>query len=142
MWPHSSPAHSRPDSGWEEGGECREENGLRGCAGPPMNHKGKDMHRARGLTVLIVAALAAFACAGGSSGGGSKGTITIGVSLPLSGEEASQGTPTKNGVLFYVQQHPTIDGFTLKGSAKDYAVNGSPDATRRSEEPTAELQSP
>jgi len=88
------------------------------------------MVRARGLTVLIVAALAVFACGGSSSGGGSKGTITIGVSLPLSGEEASQGTPTKNGVLFYVQQHPTIDGFTLKVSAKDYAVNGSPDATR------------
>jgi branched-chain amino acid transport system substrate-binding protein len=89
------------------------------------------MVRARGLTVLVVAALAAFACSGGSSSGSaSKGTITIGVSLPLSGEEASQGTPTKNGVLFYLQQHPTIDGFTLKVSAKDYAVNGSPDATR------------
>jgi branched-chain amino acid transport system substrate-binding protein len=89
------------------------------------------MVRARGLSVLIVAAFVAFACGPGGGGGtASKGTITIGVSLPLSGEEASQGTPTKNGVLFYVKQHPTIDGFNLKVVSKDYAVNGSPDATR------------
>jgi branched-chain amino acid transport system substrate-binding protein len=89
------------------------------------------MVRARGLVVLIAAAFVAFACGGGSTGSTtSKGTITIGVSLPLSGEEASQGTPTKNGVLFYVQQHPTVEGYTLKVSSKDYAVNGAPDAAR------------
>lgn len=89
------------------------------------------MVRSRGLIALVAATFVAFACAGGGgTGGGSKGTITIGVSLPLSGEEASQGTPTNNGVLFYVKQHPTVDGFTLKVVSKDYAVNGSPDATR------------
>jgi branched-chain amino acid transport system substrate-binding protein len=89
------------------------------------------MVRARGLVVLILAAFVAFSC-GGSSGGGStsKGTITIGVSLPLSGTEASQGIPTKNGVLFYISQHPTIDGFTLKVVPKDYAVNENPDAAK------------
>jgi branched-chain amino acid transport system substrate-binding protein len=89
------------------------------------------MVRARGLVVLTLAAFVAFAC-GGSTGttGTSKGTITIGVSLPLSGAEASQGTPTKNGVLFYVSQHPTIDGYTLKVDSKDYAVNGSPNAAQ------------
>jgi branched-chain amino acid transport system substrate-binding protein len=89
------------------------------------------MVRARGLVVLTLAVFVAFACSGGNSTGTtSKGTITIGVSLPLSGAEASQGTPTKNGVLFYISQHPTIDGFTLKVDAKDYAVNGSPDASK------------
>jgi branched-chain amino acid transport system substrate-binding protein len=87
------------------------------------------MVRARGLVVLILAAFVAFAC-GGGGGSTNKGTITIGVSLPLSGAEASQGTPTKNGVLFYVSQHPTIDGFTLKVVSKDYAVNGSPNAAQ------------
>ncbi len=88
------------------------------------------MVRARGLIVLTLAAFVAFACGGGGGGGTSKGTITIGVSLPLSGAEASQGTPTKNGVLFYISQHPTIDGFTLKVDPKDYAVNGSPNAAQ------------
>jgi branched-chain amino acid transport system substrate-binding protein len=88
------------------------------------------MVRARGLVVLTLAVFVAFACGGGTGGTSSKGTITIGVSLPLSGAEASQGTPTKNGVLFYISQHPTIDGFTLKVVSKDYAVNGSPDAAR------------
>lgn len=88
------------------------------------------MVRARGLVVLILAAFVAFACGGTTGGTSSKGTITIGVSLPLSGAEASQGTPTKNGVLYYIAQHPTIDGFTLKVVSKDYAVNGSPDAAR------------
>jgi branched-chain amino acid transport system substrate-binding protein len=89
------------------------------------------MVRTRGLLVLIAAAFVAFACGGSSSTGtASKGTITIGVSLPLSGAEASQGTPTKNGVLFYVSQHPTVDGYTLQVVSKDYAVNGSPDAAR------------
>ena len=88
------------------------------------------MVRARGLVVLILAAFVAFGCSGTSSSGTNKGTITIGVSLPLTGAEASQGTPTKNGVLFYISQHPTIDGFTLKVVSKDYAVNGSPDASK------------
>jgi branched-chain amino acid transport system substrate-binding protein len=88
------------------------------------------MVRARGLAVLIAATFVAFACSSGGGGTASKGTITIGVSLPLSGAEASQGTPTKNGVLFYISQHSTIDGFTLKVVPKDYAVNGSPDAAR------------
>jgi ABC-type branched-chain amino acid transport systems, periplasmic component len=76
-----------------------------------------------------LAAFVAFGC-GTNSSGTNKGTITIGVSLPLTGAEASQGTPTKNGVLFYISQHPTIDGFTLKVVSKDYAVNGSPDASK------------
>jgi branched-chain amino acid transport system substrate-binding protein len=88
------------------------------------------MVRARGLVVLTLAVFVAFACGGTNNSGSAKGTITIGVSLPLSGTEASQGTPTKNGVLFYVSQHPTIDGFTLKVDAKDYAVNENPDAAK------------
>src|SRR3982074_1513010 len=130
MWPHSSPAHSRPDSTcWEEGGECREALSCAVALCLPPSTRGNNMVRARGLTVLIVAALAVFAC-GSSSSAGSKGTIMICVSLPLSGSSMSQGTPTKNGVLFYVQQHPTVDGYTLRVSAKDYAVNGSPNAAK------------
>ena len=88
------------------------------------------MVRARGLVVLTLAAFVAFSCGGSGGGSTNKGTITIGVSLPLSGTEASQGIPTKNGVLFYISTHPTIDGFTLKVDPKDYAVNENPDAAK------------
>lgn len=63
-----------------------------------------------------------------SSGGGASGTvITIGADLPLSGGDASDGVPTKNGVLLAVKdandQH-LVPGFTLAGDPRDDAVNG------------------
>lgn len=79
------------------------------------------------LAVAMVAAFAAFACGGGSSSGGgtsNKGTIAIGVDLPESGGEASNGLPTLNGVKFAVQQKKSIKGFTLDVANFDDAVNG------------------
>jgi branched-chain amino acid transport system substrate-binding protein len=70
--------------------------------------------------VLSLVSLAA--CSGGGSASGK--TIRIGVDLPLSGGEGQAGTPTLNGVRFFVHQHPVIDGFTVDISARDDAVNG------------------
>jgi branched-chain amino acid transport system substrate-binding protein len=62
------------------------------------------------------------ACSGDS--GSKSPTIKIGVDLPLSGAEGQAGTPTLNGVRFYVHQHPTLEGFDVVVSPRDDAVKG------------------
>jgi len=69
-------------------------------------------------------ALVVVACGGSSSESGSKGTIVIGVDLPESGNEASNGIPTLNGVKFAVQKQGTLKGFKLEVLNFDDAVNG------------------
>src|SRR5438270_5015388 len=53
------------------------------------------LSRSRPLVIVASAVLGAFACGGGGGGGGgsshNKGTIAIGVDLPESGSEASNG---------------------------------------------------
>jgi branched-chain amino acid transport system substrate-binding protein len=70
------------------------------------------------------------ACGSSSSGTANKGTIKIGVELPESGKEASNGLPTLNGVKYAVQKVGSIKGFTLAVENKDDAVNGSHDPTK------------
>jgi len=53
--------------------------------------------------------------------------LKIGVDLPLSGPEGRAGTPALNGVQFFVNKHPTLDGFTIQLAAKDDAVAGRHD---------------
>src|SRR5436853_305046 len=76
------------------------------------------------LAGLAVTSVALAAC--GTSGGGTanKGTIKIGVDLPESGAEASDGIPTLNGVKYAVQTQTTVEGFTIKVSNLDDAVSG------------------
>ena len=76
------------------------------------------------LGALSLIALAA--CSSGDSG--SKAGIKIGVDLPLSGAEGQAGTPTLNGVRFFVRQHPTLGGFNVAVTALDDSVNGAHDA--------------
>ena len=66
------------------------------------------------------------ACSSGDSG--PKAGIKIGVDMPLSGTEGRAGTPTLNGVRFFVHQHPTLDGFNVAVSALDDSVKGIHDA--------------
>jgi branched-chain amino acid transport system substrate-binding protein len=70
--------------------------------------------------------LMSIAACGGSTGtvATAANTIRIGVDLPLSGVEGRAGTPALNGVRFFVQLHPTLDGFNVTISARDDAVNG------------------
>ena len=78
----------------------------------------------RSLSILAAAGLLALACGGGGGGGGgNKGTIKIGVDLPESGGEASDGIPTLNGVHFAVDGQ-TVDGFKLEVENFDDAVQG------------------
>ncbi len=67
------------------------------------------------------------ACSSGDSG--PKAGIKIGVDVPLSGAEGRAGTPTLNGVRFFVQQHPVLDGFNVVVSARDDSINGVHNAT-------------
>src|SRR2546430_4699372 len=120
MWPHSPPAHSRPDF---ELGRGRQVMGGVRCGlriGLPTSTRGNHMVRARGLIVLTTAALVAFACGGTTGGGGSKGTIKIGSDLPvctIGGPATAHGVPfavhTKNaagGVEGYTNPHPSLHG--------------------------------
>src|ERR1700730_14173327 len=84
-----------------------------------------------GLALTAVGLIGIAACGSSSSGGTTnKGTIKLGVELPESGKEASNGLPTLNGVKFAVQKVGSIKGFTLAVENKDDAVNGSHDATK------------
>ena len=92
------------------------------------------MRIARLSRVAAIASLAivAVACGGGtSSGGGSKGTISIGVDLPESGAAASSGLPTLNGVKFAVQKAGNaVSGWTLTVENRDDAVGGAYNADK------------
>jgi branched-chain amino acid transport system substrate-binding protein len=88
------------------------------------------MVRSRGLVVLSLVALAAFACGGNNNTTTNKGTIKIGVTLPLSGASASDGQPTLKGVEYAVNQQNAkggVDGYTLQVVSKDYAPAGTID---------------
>src|SRR5882672_9154440 len=69
----------------------------------------------------VLSLLPLAACSGG---GKAEPTITIGVDLPLSGDEGPVGTPALNGIRFFVKHHPVLDGFTVEVSARDDAVKG------------------
>lgn len=71
-----------------------------------------------------MAAVAGLTSIMACSGGTAPKAIRIGVDLPLSGAEGRAGTPALNGVQFFVDQHPTIDGFTVQVTALDDAVGG------------------
>jgi branched-chain amino acid transport system substrate-binding protein len=80
------------------------------------------------VAIFAAAGLMTLACGGGGGGGSaSKGEIDIGVDLPLTGGEASNGVPTLNGVKFAVQQinaNGGVKGYTLGVVSLDDAVNG------------------
>ena len=96
------------------------------------------MEKPRLLVGLAIAGLALSAC-GGTQGGTSsnKGTIAIGVDLPLSGSEASNGVPTLNGVKYAVDSTKTVDGFTLVVKSSDDSVNGVHDPQKGAQNVTA-----
>jgi branched-chain amino acid transport system substrate-binding protein len=87
------------------------------------------MRFARALAFLAGSSIALVACGGGTGTGSStsKGTIKIGIDLPLSGNETSNGVPTKNGALFAIKQANDkggVEGFTIEATVLDDATNG------------------
>jgi branched-chain amino acid transport system substrate-binding protein len=85
------------------------------------------MNLSRGVAIAAIGLVGGLAACGSSSTAGNKGTIKIGVDLPESGNETSNGIPTLNGVKFAVQEAGSIKGFTLAIENKDDAVNGAHD---------------
>ena len=76
---------------------------------------------------LAVALVAGLVFVGACRGGTPAKVIRIGVELPLSGSEGQVGRTALNGVQFFVDQHPTIGGFTVQVVAQDDAVGGVDD---------------
>lgn len=87
------------------------------------------MRKFRLAAVPVVMLLVLAACQGGPAGGsgGGKGTIKIGVDLPLSGNEVANGEPTLNGVKLAVKEANAaggVGGYTLDVNVQDDAVAG------------------
>jgi branched-chain amino acid transport system substrate-binding protein len=77
------------------------------------------------LAGLALASMVLAACGTGNTGNtANKGTIKIGVDLPESGAETSNGIPTLNGVKYAVQTTGSVEGYTIQVSNLDDAVNG------------------
>lgn len=81
-----------------------------------------------GAVVLVAAACSPGSTAAPSGGaGGTKGTLKIGVTLPLSGGSAADGQPTLKGAQLAVDQANEkggIGGYKLEILPLDHAVNG------------------
>src|SRR5437762_9942746 len=107
---------------------CPREDEYRYCqnaARPNLDN----LHVLRPPAAALVAALSLTM--GGSCLFGPQGpVIKIGVDLPLSGAEAGAAVPAINGIRYYVQQHPTLDGFTVVLSESDDSSGGLPDPHR------------
>src|SRR5690242_21750489 len=84
------------------------------------------MVRARGLVVLSMALMVAFACGGsGGAGGGSKGTIKSESDLPVC---TTGGQSTANGVKFAIDQKNAaggVNGYTISYQSFDDCVQGA-----------------
>jgi branched-chain amino acid transport system substrate-binding protein len=81
-------------------------------------------------TVCVALLLAGTACSSTGSGSPPARTITIGVDLPLTGDEGRAGSTTLNGIRFFVLRHPTLDGFNIAIDARDDAGGASRDTAR------------
>jgi branched-chain amino acid transport system substrate-binding protein len=81
-------------------------------------------------TIAIVSLLASSACTVFGGGSSPAPVIKIGVDLPLSGDEGRVAKPALNGIQYYVQKHPTIDGFAVSLVTKDDSVGGVPEPLR------------
>jgi len=99
---------------------------CRSAARPNLDN----LHVLRPLAAALVAALSLTVGSSCLFGGPPGPVIKIGVDLPLSGAEARAAVPALNGIRYYVQQHPTLDGYTIVLSESDDSSGGFPDPNR------------
>jgi branched-chain amino acid transport system substrate-binding protein len=88
------------------------------------NHPVRSLLRASAVACGALL-LALPACSGDSAAAPPGKTISIGVDLPLTGVEGRAGTATLNGVRFFVQRHPLLDGFAITVDARDDPAGAS-----------------
>src|SRR5207248_7805195 len=72
------------------------------------------------------AVVLASACASSTPTAPAAPTLRIGVDLPISGGEARAAVPALNGIRFFVQTHPTLDGYNVALVPADDASRGMP----------------
>jgi len=90
--------------------------------------------------LAVTAAVPAFA-----QSPAAKGTLGLGIELPLSGGEVANGVPTKNGVLLAIQQQNAaggVQGYQLVDVTKDDAVNGAHDPNQGASNVTSLVADP
>src|SRR3982074_1973201 len=78
----------------------------------------------------LLLVLAGSACSGSSGPDAPAKTITIGVDLPLTGNQRRAGQTTLNGINFYVPRHQALDGFNIVVDARDDASAVAQDVAR------------
>ncbi|TME03329.1 MAG: hypothetical protein E6I71_10340 [Chloroflexi bacterium] len=81
------------------------------------------------LAALVIVTLST-ACGGTAPAPPPGSELHLGVDLPLSGSEARGAVPALYGVRFFVQTHPTLDGFTVSVRTADDASGGVPNPKR------------
>lgn len=69
--------------------------------------------------------LLSAACTSVAPAGLTGKPLHIGVDLPLSGAESHAALPALNGIRFYVQQHPKLDGFDVSLTTADDTSGGT-----------------
>jgi branched-chain amino acid transport system substrate-binding protein len=80
-----------------------------------------------GVAVLVLGACTSTTPPAGSGAAGAKGTLKIGVTLPLSGGAAADGQPTLKGAKLAVDQANAkggVGGYKLELVPLDHSVNG------------------
>jgi branched-chain amino acid transport system substrate-binding protein len=83
-----------------------------------------------GAVLVVGACSSSGSSAAPGSGGPTKGTIKIGVDLPLSGAEVANGGPTFNGIQLAVDEANAAGGaggYKVEINKQDDAVNGAHD---------------
>jgi len=78
------------------------------------------------VTALLVACAA---CGSSTPAPPARPSLRIGVDLPLTGHEARAAVPALNGIRFFVQTHPVLDGFDVVLVTSDDARDGLPNSS-------------
>jgi branched-chain amino acid transport system substrate-binding protein len=90
-------------------------------------------YRVGALAIGVTLAVGALAGCGavGNSGTTNGGTVCIGTDFPVSGTDATSGTPAQNGAVLAADQAATLHGnYKLQVKTFDDAVNGVHNATQ------------
>ena len=87
------------------------------------------MGRASSFVFLLIFLIVA-GCGLVSDQGRALQPLRIGVDLPLNGREARAAKPALYGIRFFVQTHPTLDGYRVNLDVADDSAAGAPDPNR------------